>query len=371
MITDKRGLYVHIPFCLKKCDYCDFCSYVGVSTDLRRRYISALADEIKSYKRNERIVLDSIFFGGGTPTLLSEAELSLIVGAIKDSFILDKNLEFTFEANPKTLDSEKCRALKEHGVNRISIGLQSIHENELKGLGRIHTFSDFLHSYKLCREYFDNISVDLMYGIPEQTKESFEKTLKEILLLNPNHISVYGLILEEGTPLYTSHKYMKMPSEDEECDMYYLAARILGECGFSHYEISNYAKAGFESRHNLKYWQMDEYIGVGLTAASCFDSKRYVNTGDFEEYFECIKGKYPRNYESIDATYEYAMLGLRLKSGISLSEYREIFDVDFLLGREEKIQKFTDSKLIEISHGRLHLTESGFYVSNYILSELL
>ena len=371
MTTDRAGLYVHIPFCLKKCDYCDFCSYVGVSPDVRRRYIDALIREIHSYKREPLTVLDTVFFGGGTPTLLTPDELSRICAAIRESFDTTSVSEFTVEANPKTLDKEKCLALCAQGVNRISIGVQSVHGNELRALGRVHSYGDFLESFRLAKEYFDNISVDVMYGIPEQTPESFKETLEALCALDIKHISVYGLMLEEGTPLYTSHVSLNMPSEDEECDMYYLAADFLKKAGFTHYEISNYAKDGWQSRHNLGYWRMQDYIGVGLTAASCFDSKRYVNTADFEEYFKADFTNYNRSTDECDGQYEYAMLALRLKDGISLSDYRERFGTDFTLGKEEKIREYSDKGLLNTESGRLHLTEKGFYVSNYILSELL
>ncbi len=367
------GLYVHIPFCVKKCAYCDFCSYISADFPERSGYIDALCREIDGYAGRE-ITLDTIFFGGGTPSLLSGADFAKIVNHIRSAFSLTDDLEFTIESNPKTLTKENLEAYIAAGVNRVSLGLQSANRNELSALGRIHTYEEFLESYELLRECgIENINVDLMYGIPEQTKDSFLVTLEKVAALSPEHISVYGLILEEGTPLYESVNSYRMPTEDEECDMYYLAADFLRERGYSHYEISNYAKAGLECRHNLKYWHCDEYIGVGLAAHSYFDGKRFGNTTDPYAYLNSKCGIITTE-EAVDtdsAAYELVMLGLRLREGISLSEYERLFGRDFLLGREQKIAQFVAAGYISLSNDRISLTERGFYVSNSILTELI
>ena len=367
------GLYVHIPFCLKKCAYCDFCSFISADFPQKTEYIDALCAEIDSYK-DRGTVLDSIFFGGGTPSLLTGDEFAKIMSHVRSSFRLSDDLELTVEANPKTLTREKLISYMNEGVNRISLGLQSANANELSALGRIHTYEEFLESYTLAREMgIENINVDLMYGIPEQTSESFLNTLKRVSALSPEHISVYGLILEEGTPLYQSAGSYRMPTEDEECDMYYLAAGILAEQGYSHYEISNYARRGCECRHNLKYWRCEEYIGVGLAAYSYFDGKRYGNTTDREVYLshtgEIIIYEEPVTVESL--AYEFVMLGLRLAQGISLSEYSSRFGTDFLPGREEKIKSFAELGYLTLDKDSICLTERGFYVSNSILNELI
>lgn len=372
MTTDTVGLYVHIPFCLKKCNYCDFCSYASIDAELRRKYIDALVLEILSYK-DKGLSVDTLFFGGGTPSLLSDEEFLRIVSAIRNSFTILTDAEFTLEANPKTLTREKLECYTSAGVNRISIGLQSIHENELKKLGRIHNFDDFLESYRIVRECgIDNVNIDLMYGIPEQTKDSFARTLDKIISISPEHISLYGLIIEEGTPFYEQRDFLPVPTEDDECDMYYMAAQRLARDGFSHYEISNYAKPGFECRHNLKYWKCREYIGVGVAAHSCFVGERFSRADQITEYVKDFSKKQEKVTLTPDSqSYEYVMLGLRLSTGISLSDFSLRFNCDFLDGRRQTIDRLVDSGLIRLSEDRLALTERGMYVSNSILTELL
>ncbi len=367
MIADTVGLYVHIPFCVRKCNYCDFCSFSDISKADRERYIDLLCAEIKAYK-SRGVKLDTVFFGGGTPSLLSIEEFGKIVSAIKSSFNVTELCEFTVEANPKTLSREKVLFYISEGVNRISIGLQSIHENELKFLGRIHTFEDFLESYRLVRECgIENINVDLMYGIPEQTCESFEQTLRTVTALSPEHLSLYGLILEEGTPFYELRDSLPIIGEDGECDMYYTAARLLSECGYRHYEISNYAKPNYECRHNLKYWRCEEYIGVGLSAYSYLGGERYGNTRELIKYVAAA-----REYtETPNESYEYVMLRLRLAEGFSLSDYKLRFGKDFIFGREQTLARLEKAECISLRSDRLSLTEKGFYVSNYILTELI
>ena len=373
MATDALGLYVHIPFCVKKCNYCDFCSFPILEASWRGEYIDRLCEELCSYK-DKQIAIDSIFFGGGTPSLLTPLEFDRICSAIKDSFVVLPDTEFTVESNPKTLDEEKLMAFVRNGVNRLSIGLQSIHKNEEKSLGRIHNYEDFLDSYALARRCgIKNINVDLMYGIPEQTMASFEETLSAVCHLSPEHISLYGLILEEGTPFYKMKDSLSIPSEDTECDMYYLAARQLSERGYSHYEISNYAKDGYECRHNLKYWHCDEYIGVGLSAYSYFDKKRFGNTDDPQAYLsgKCTEYDGAEEVDPATESYEYVMLRLRLKEGFSLSEYKNRFGRDFSDGREELLKRLSAADYLKINEGRIALTEKGFYISNSILTELI
>lgn len=373
MATDAKGLYVHIPFCVRKCNYCDFCSFPICDLGWRGEYINKLCEEIRSYK-DRKVSLDTIFFGGGTPSLLSPSEFRKICSAIRESFVILPDAEFTVESNPKTLDEEKLMTFVQCGVNRLSIGLQSIHENEGKMLGRIHNYQDFLDSYALARRCgIKNINVDLMYGIPEQTMESFEQTLSAVCALSPEHVSLYGLILEEGTLFYKMKDKLPIPSEDCECDMYYLAARVMSEHGYSHYEISNYAKPNYECRHNLKYWRCEEYIGVGLSAYSYFDGKRFGNTDDPSVYLsdKCTDYQYSEDVDLATEKYEYVMLRLRLAEGFSLEEYKRKFGEDFSVGRLELIKKMSDAGYLEINQGRITLTEKGFYISNSILTELI
>ena len=373
METKPIGLYVHIPFCVKKCNYCDFCS-VPCDKDKVNEYVMNLLSEIESYKRIPKIEVDTVFFGGGTPSIIS-AELFLkIASAIRNSFDLTENCEFSIEVNPATLDEKKTEAFIEAGVNRVSIGLQSIHENEMKILGRIHTYKEFEKTYRMVRDAgISNVNVDLMYGIPEQTSDSLKKTIESVISLSPEHISAYGLIVEEGTPFYEKRCELALPDEDTEYDMYVMIHKTLTDAGYSHYEISNYARDGYQSKHNLKYWRDEEYIGVGLAAHSYFSGKRFYNTEKFDEYFDGFGAKYRKAENSscgIDE-FEYAMLGLRLSEGISLSEYEKLFSKSFAVGKEEKLKSYIEAGLMEISDGRLSFTAKGFYVSNSILADLL
>jgi oxygen-independent coproporphyrinogen-3 oxidase len=373
MTTKPIGLYLHVPFCVRKCNYCDFCSFKVNECQWREEYIDALCQEIQLYKC-KNIAVDSIFFGGGTPSLLTEEEFYRIVQKINECFAVTDDVEFTLEANPKTLTEEKLSYFVNCGLNRLSIGLQSIHDNEQKMLGRIHNYDDFISIYNSARRLgISNINVDLMYGIPEQTLDSFNATLDSIIALSPEHISLYGLILEEGTPFFEAKESLSLPNEDVECDMYYLACERLADVNYSHYEISNYAKDGCTCKHNLKYWHDEEYIGVGLSAHSYFEGRRYGNTSDISKY---LSGSYSvcDDGDIIDfqsAAYEYVMLALRLKEGFSLWDYQSRFGVDFRLGREDTIAMLIKNELLLIDGDRLSLTEKGFYVSNNILTELL
>ena len=370
MTTKPIGLYVHVPFCERRCSYCDFCSYAVSSLDssVRERYFDALVDEILSYKREEPIAVDTVFFGGGTPSLLTVSEAEKIFAAIEKSFRVLPHAEITLEANPGTVTEEKLLAYKRLGVNRLSIGLQSIHENELKKLGRIHNFEEFLESYRLARELgYDNIGIDLMYGIPEQTSESLRETLDTVASLSPEHISAYGLIVEEGTQFFRERDTLMLPDEDTECDMYELTVSRLSELGYSHYEISNYAKEGRESRHNLHYWRAEEYIGVGVSAHSYFGGERYFNTDSIYEYSTGAA----REVEACDVELEYAMLRLRLAEGFSLDGYERRFSRSFTEGREEKLRHLERLGYLRREGGRVALTDRGMYVSNAILSDLL
>lgn len=370
-MTKPIGLYVHIPFCVRKCNYCDFCS-VSEREHEMQKYVDVLISEIESYK-TKNVLLDTVFIGGGTPSLLSPKLFEALVRAIFQSFNVTSDAEFSVEANPGTLTREKLALYKSLGVNRLSLGVQSVHENELKMLGRIHTYDEFLVTYNMARELgLDNINVDLMYGIPYQTVASFERTLESVISLSPEHISCYGLIIEEGTPFFKYKDKLPLPTEDEECDMYYLADSKLEACGYVHYEISNYSKPNKFCRHNLKYWKDEEYIGVGLSAHSYFENTRYYNSDVFSEYYENFSAKY--EYENRGCNkdpFEYVMLAMRLSDGLFLSQYEEIFGTSFLSGREEKISLYISQGLMLLSDDRLSLTPKGFYVSNSILTELL
>lgn len=374
MTTDGIGLYIHIPFCVSKCNYCDFASFAGVDGDKRKRYISRLCDEITGYKSAPKIKVNTVFFGGGTPSLLTPAELEKITSAVRDCFELTADAEITCEINPKTITLEGARALAACGVNRASIGLQSMHENELKKLGRIHDFSGFQKTLELVRKVgIDNVSADVMFGIPYQTQESLAETLRAVADLGIPHISCYGLILEEGTPFWKMRDTLPLPDEDAEADMYAQICRTLAESGYAHYEISNFAKAGFECRHNLKYWRDEEYIGVGLAAHSYYGGKRFSNPARLDEYLfsDCKEYERAASLTREDEEYEYAMMRLRLSEGISLADYSARFAKAFSEGKEDKIARYADLGLLAVSGDRLALTEHGFYISNTILSDIL
>ncbi len=368
MKADPIGLYVHIPFCVRKCNYCDFCSFAEGNVS---EYIDALCKEADAY-RGRDIKIDTVFFGGGTPSLLSGNEFRRLVRHIKEIFDISDNCEFTLEANPKTLNKDKLSSYISEGVNRISLGLQSIHENELKILGRIHNYNEFLETCKTVKSSgISNINIDLMYGIPEQTSKSFEESLLAVLSLEPTHISLYGLILEEGTQLFNMRDTLIFPNEDEECDMYYNAQTLMSQFGYSHYEISNYSKRSFECRHNLKYWRDEEYIGLGLAAYSYFDGKRFGNTTSMSRY---LSGNCIREYDEVitddSRAYEYVMLRTRLREGFSLSQYQKLFGIDFLSGKEERVSKLVKMGYVRIADGRFSFTDRGMYVSNTLLTEL-
>lgn len=371
MTTDKIGLYVHIPFCVRKCNYCDFCSYPDRIDDAADRYIDSLIKEAEQY-RNRGYKVDTIYIGGGTPSLLSGEQLGRLLLRLKSVFDFSEELDFTLEANPGTLTRGKALAYRELGVNRISLGVQSIHENELKILGRIHNFDDFLDAFRILREVgFDNINLDIMYAIPEQTEDSLKKTLDKVIELSPEHISAYSLIVEEGTPFFRDRDKLALPDEDTELNMYRLITDTLKSAGYGHYEISNYAKVGCESRHNLKYWRCEHYIGLGASAHSYIDRVRYSNPPSLDEY---ISGEYKRGITVLsdgNERFEYAMMHLRLLEGFLLSEYKERFGEDFLELRWGRVKEFIDLGYLTLSEGRLAITECGFYVSNYILSEIL
>ena len=335
----KLELYIHIPFCVKKCAYCDFLSGPA-SRERIEEYIQALKKEIESYRKfAEDYEVSTVFFGGGTPSLLSSEQMEMIMGAIKHIFLLQENAEITMEANPGTVTEERLKAYKKAEINRLSFGLQSAKNEELTILGRIHTFEEFLESYEIARKAgFSNINVDLISAIPKQTLESWEETLTTIIELEPEHISAYSLIVEEGTPfaeLYGEDgKWEEMlPDEEEERNMYRKTEEMLQRAGYHRYEISNYAKRGYECRHNLGYWDRTEYLGLGLGASSFLNQTRFHNTEDMERYLKNAK-EHENIHEEIEhlkvqeQMEEFIFLGLRKMKGIAETEFAEAFGTD-------------------------------------------
>lgn len=401
-------LYIHIPFCVKKCRYCDFLSFAGKEACFKD-YIAALCAELGSYRQLIREKgLDTIFIGGGTPSILPVPLMEELLGTI-DLLIAESGTEpreYTIECNPGTLDREKLSLYRHHGINRLSIGLQSVNDDELKMLGRIHDFTCFLDNYRLAREEgFDNINIDLISALPGQTAASWERTLRTVARLNPEHISAYSLIIEPGTPFYEIYgedsenaKFRNqsgtvdsgdgagsippLPDEDEERRIYRMTADILSEYGYGRYEISNYAKPSRESKHNLGYWTGADYIGAGLGASSYLcergadgrlkNAVRFKNTGDLSIY---LAGKPERTEEEKltcrDLIGEYMMLHLRLTKGFSEDEFVQLFGqpADELFG--DIIKKYVDMGLMKKADGYIRLTESGLDVSNSIMAEFI
>ena len=340
--------------------------------DARERYVDALIREIRSAPQDAREI-DSVFFGGGTPSLLSESAFCKIFCVLREKYRFAPDAEITVEANPGTVTEGKLRALRDLGVNRISMGLQSAQDGELAVLGRIHTYAQFLESYRAVRECgIENINIDLMYAIPMQTVQSFEETLSRVIALKPSHISAYSLIIEENTPFGKARDTLVLPTEEEETEMYASVCRLLSDAGYCHYEISNYAKEGYICRHNLRYWQGGDYLGFGLAAHSLYRGERFSNTEDLEFYLSSPDPKASRVQRDIsDEEEEYVMLGLRTAFGISLSEHRRRFGRDLLKEKEEQIALYARLGYLCMEGDRLYLTERGFYVSNAILCEFL
>ena len=376
-------LYLHIPFCVKKCNYCDFLS-APAEEETRAAYVDALLEEIRGFEDPEDYEVVTVFFGGGTPSILPGQEIFRIMEALREKFSFRRGAEITLEANPGTVDKEKLSCYKKAGINRLSFGLQSADAEELKKLGRIHTWEKFLESFQLAREAgFSNINVDLMSALPGQTKESWEKTLRQVLALQPEHISAYSLIIEEGTPFYQLYEKdverrdageepELLPSEEEERAMYEATGRILKEQGYLHYEISNYAKPGRECRHNLGYWQRRDYIGFGLGASTLLNPVRYKNTEDLEAYLGGDFSKKEFFVLTKDNQIEETMfLGLRVLEGVSKEKFREQFSCELRVVYRKELEKLEQEGLLEEEGDFVRLTSRGIDLSNPVLAEFL
>lgn len=373
------GLYLHIPFCIQKCGYCDFLS-APAGREEREAYVQALEKEIRSYgdfAGGYRV--STVFVGGGTPSCLEASQTEGIFEAVKDTFEIERMPEISMEMNPGTVTKEKLQAYKNCGINRLSIGLQSVRDSNLRLLGRIHTYEEFLESFRLAREAgFQNINVDLISSLPGQTEEFWREELKTIAELSPEHISVYQLILEEGTTFYekyAAHPEL-LPDEETSRAIYQATEEVLGQYGFHQYEISNYAKEGRECRHNLKYWERDDYLGLGLGAASMVRNIRMNNTGDMKTYLEkCGEPKTMRTdvqfLEEPRQIEEFMFLGLRKTRGISKKEFRRVFGRDIELVYEKALKKLFSSGMLLEKKDRLYLSKEGVLLSNAVLSEFL
>lgn len=375
---DKISLYIHIPFCAQKCLYCDFPSFAR-KDHLRKAYIEALNKEIISLReKHNNLEINTIFIGGGTPSVLEADELECLLKEVA-KLNMAKDIEYSMECNPGNLTEEKLEVMKKYGVNRISMGLQAKQDNLLKGLGRIHNYKTFKENFLLAKKVgFNNINVDLMFGLPNQRLNEWEETLREIISLEPAHISAYSLIIEEGTAFYNLYENdkLKLPTEEEGRKMYHLAKKILEENGFNQYEISNYAKEGKECRHNLAYWNMDNWIGVGSAAASYINGKRIKNISSVEKYINSINEKREAVEEIInnsknDNMEEFMFMGLRKINGIDENEFKNRFSMNINDVYGEILNKYIDEGLLIRESGRIFLSEKGIEISNIIMADFL
>ena len=376
------SVYIHLPFCVQKCLYCDFASGPA-GTDEIAAYMRLLTKEIRSFEAIASIYrVETVFFGGGTPSVVAPFYIVQLLNQLRSQYEFAEKAEITLEANPGTLNAEKLVKYREAGVNRLSLGLQSIHESELKLLGRIHSYEDFLESYELARQAgFANINVDLMSALPKQTMGKWKKTLETVAALNPEHISAYSLSIEEGTPFYERYGEgrigrLDLPGEELDRAMYHYTKEYLGSQGYSRYEFSNYAKKGFESRHNMTYWTLGDYVGFGRAAHSYLERKRFANPSEKEAYPEASRTAYQRfraasPQSEKDAMEEYMFLGLRTARGISREDFRKRFGRSFPKQYEKELLELYRSDLVEQAGGRIWLTDAGIDVSNIILARFL
>lgn len=373
------GLYIHIPFCVRKCEYCDFLSW-SAGEEEREQYVEALLLEIESYREFAKgYRVSTVFIGGGTPSVLLPKQMERILQKVYEVFELEKRPEITIEINPGTVNEEKLQCYKENGVNRLSMGLQSVNNEKLRLLGRIHTYQDFVGSYELARKVgFDNISLDLISSIPGQTLQDWKKELETATAQKPEHISVYQLIIEEGTPFY--EKYAEhpelLPDEEISREIYLWTGKFLKEAGYEQYEISNYTKSGKESRHNLKYWERGDYLGLGLGAASMVRNIRMSNTKDMKTYLErCTQPKTMREdvqfLEEPRQMEEFMFLGLRKTRGVSKKEFRRTFGREMDMVYEKALHKCLENGMLLEHKDRIFLSEEGTLLSNMVLSEFL
>ena len=384
------GIYVHIPFCKHKCYYCDFISYANKES-LVERYINVLIREITDVATGNRLDyengidelfnVNTIYIGGGTPSFIESKYIVNIISTIKEYFKINENAEITLEVNPGTVNENKLKDYFNAGVNRLSIGLQATNDSLLKEIGRIHTYEEFLNTYKLARKIgFKNINADLMIGLPKQTIEDVEKAVNDLIKLGLEHISVYSLILEEGTVLEEQIRSgkLKLPEDEEEREMYWKVKSILEANGYIHYEISNFAKKGYESQHNLDCWRQKEYVGFGVAAHSYTNDVRYSNIEKLEEYIE--------NYENdkLEETFifneklthnmkvkEYMMLGLRKLNGVSIQEFKEKFAANPIYVFKNELEKLVNEDLLELDGDYIRLTKRGIDLANLVWEEFV
>lgn len=379
------GVYIHIPFCKQKCLYCDFISYAN-KENLQEKYVQALKKEIANWKnQNQNIIIKTIYIGGGTPSYLDSKYIKEILGSLRyknlNKIQSKDDISITIEVNPGTITKEKLQEYKNVGINRLSIGLQSTKNELLKEIGRIHNYEDFLETYKLARIVgFENINVDLMIGLPNQTIADIKESLEEITNLEPEHISVYSLIVEDETPMQKliESATLELPSEETERQMYWYVKNFLELKGYKHYEISNFAKAGFESKHNMDCWEQKDYIGFGLAAHSYIDNKRFCNISNIEKYIEnCSNQEFEKNIivqevqTKEDKMKEYMILGLRRIDGISIQKFEQKFNQNPIMFFRNELQKLVQEELIIIDGNIIKLSNKGLDFANLVWEEFI
>jgi len=383
-MSKNLGLYIHIPFCASKCPYCDFYSltdYNEKRDKFKARYIDTLILHMEDYSPGAKsYTVDTVFIGGGTPSTVPLPNMLDLIDGIYDNFEISNDVEFTMEINPASADLATLKRLRKAGVNRISFGMQSSCDNELKALSRIHNFQDFENSYDMARRAgFANINVDVMFGIPEQTKKSLSTTLERLCALEPEHISLYGLKIEENTPFAQIKDSLRLPDEDDEFQMYMESVKYLEEQGYKQYEISNFARNGNKCSHNLKYWNCEDYLGLGPAAHSYYNNTRFSFKNDVEMYVEALENV-EQEFDITDEYYEisaservgeYIMLRMRLNEGINTDKFHELFGLDFEKLYGDFLAHYMKNGFIHKKLKNYAFTVNGMYVSNYILAEML
>ncbi len=364
------GIYVHIPFCKSKCSYCDFTSFPD-KLCFAESYMACVYREMsKRSGQLKNYTFDTLYIGGGTPSVIDESYIAMLVAAAKKNFNLSQNAEITIEMNPGTVSAGKINTYKKCGINRFSVGLQTAIDNQLRDLGRIHTLNEFITCAKLLKG--ENFSVDVMIGLKNQTVSDIEKTIEVASTFGASHISMYALTPEDGTPVYTDYLNGELPDSDEVAAQYTAGVEKLKSLGFDRYEVSNFCKKGKESRHNLNYWKRGEYIGFGVSASSFINNVRFTNTFDLDEYFKCILSDHFAviDSEEIDEEgreEEYIMLHLRTVDGIDLQEFKKYFGVDFIKKYSNQIKKLSDSLII--NERTLRIKDEYLFVQNSIIIE--
>lgn len=377
---EELGIYIHIPFCKQKCFYCDFCSFAN-KNEMQEKYVETVINEIKNITHKEKYTVTTIYLGGGTPSILNPNYIKNILQEIKSSFEILDDAEITIEINPGTVNEEKLKRYKEYGINRLSIGLQSANDKILKKIGRIHDYKQFEETFFYARKCgFKNINVDLMIGLPTQAIEDVKQTLEKIIQKNPEHISVYSLIIEEGTIIekLINENKLQLPDEETERIMYWTVVNELKENGYNQYEISNFSKKTYESKHNTNCWKQKQYIGLGTSAHSYLNKKRYSNTNNIEEYIKNIQeNNISKNItiheeQTEESTMnEYMLLGLRMIQGININEFKQKFKIDPTIKYKEILEKLQKENLIQITETSIKLTKQGIDFGNIVWEEFI